>query len=64
MELIEIVTIGSYDPPLVWEAATVVKVNPTQWERMIANVIETNHMEEFKKWLDGKLIRIVKRGDE
>ena len=61
---ITLVTIGSYSPPMVWEAATVVVVNPTQWERMIANVIETNHMEEFKGWLGGKLIKIVKRGDE
>ena len=56
--------IGSYQPPVMWEPDVVVKVNPTQWERMVANVIETSHMEEFKIWLGGKLIRIVKRGDD
>ena len=56
--------IGSYQPPVTWEPDVVVKVNPTQWERMIANVIETSHLEEFKGWLNGKLIKIVKRGAE
>ena len=56
--------IGNHQPPVTWEPNVVVKVNPTQWERMVANVIETGHMEEFKKWLNGKLIKIVKRGDD
>ena len=56
--------IGNHQLPVTWEPDVVVKVNPTQWERMIVNVLlEPSHLEEFKKWLDGKLIRIVKRGD-
>ena len=56
--------IGNHQPPVMWEPNVIVKVNPTQWERMIANVRETSHMEEFKGWLHGKLIKIVKRGDD
>jgi hypothetical protein len=57
-----IVEVGNYHPPVVWQADGLVKVTPAQWMRVVKHARETSHLEEFKKWLGGKVIVLTRRG--
>lgn len=55
-----LIKIGAYDPPIMWASNTQITLNSSQWQRVIKDVMEHKKLEEFKRWLDGKLIKFVK----
>ena len=57
-----VVKVGAYHPPIQWEAATAIYVNPSQWQKVVAAVRAKGEMEKFKVWVVGKVIVFTRRG--
>lgn len=57
-----IVAVGDYHPPILWYAALIVRLTPSQWQKVVANAKKDGKLEEFKQWLNGKVVVFTRRG--